>query len=170
MGSVDATKLIRDYELNTRLIQQFSEDITDEEGVLQMGFEANSFNWVLGHILSRRSSALDLLGQGTLWPDQVDSLYCTGSQPIREVLKGLSMEELRQYMQHSIRCLRDGLTTASQAFLEEEVVTDRGKKPRGEHIQGLHWHETYHIGQLEMLRGLIDAHRQAHAEIEDWEV
>ncbi|NIQ10155.1 MAG: hypothetical protein GWN61_15565, partial [candidate division Zixibacteria bacterium] len=33
-------------------------------------------------------------------------------------------------------------------------TTDRGEKPVGQHLSGLAWHETFHTGQLDLLRSL----------------
>ena len=38
--------------------------------------------------------------------------------------------------------------------LAEVVETRFGERPVGQHVAGLHWHETYHTGQLELLRQL----------------
>jgi hypothetical protein len=42
-------------------------------------------------------------------------------------------------------------------LLEKIVVNDRGEKTAAEHLEGFLWHETYHIGQLELLKAYIDS-------------
>jgi hypothetical protein len=39
------------------------------------------------------------------------------------------------------------------------VDTRFGERPLGQHIDGLHWHETYHTGQLELLKALAESAR-----------
>jgi hypothetical protein len=42
----------------------------------------------------------------------------------------------------------------------KEAETNRGLKPVAQHLAELHWHETYHTGQLELLRDLAKAASQ----------
>jgi len=53
------------------------------------------------------------------------------------------------------------LANVSSNYLEEVVETRFGERPRWQHISGLGWHETYHVGQLELLRQLALARRPA---------
>ena len=46
------------------------------------------------------------------------------------------------------------LQNISPEELDTVVETRFGERPVGQHIAGLHWHETYHTGQLELLRAL----------------
>ena len=62
MPTSKAQQLIDDYAGNTWLIERHVEGLSHEESVLQPPFPANCLNWVLGHIISRRNSALELLG------------------------------------------------------------------------------------------------------------
>jgi hypothetical protein len=39
--------------------------------------------------------------------------------------------------------------------LEENFSNYRGEKTREAHLSGFHWHEGFHIGQLEMLKDFI---------------
>lgn len=50
-----------DYTGNTWLINKLADGLTHAESVLQPPFPANCLNWILGHILSRRNTALTLL-------------------------------------------------------------------------------------------------------------
>lgn len=51
--------------------------------------------------------------------------------------------------------LQIALQTASPDLLDRLVINERGEKTTAEHLEGFLWHETYHIGQLDILRAFI---------------
>jgi hypothetical protein len=159
MNSPRAQTLIDDYQTNTWLIRRHAEGITDSESLLQPPFPANCLNWVLGHILWRRNSALAALGLEPLWGEEVASLYRSGSPPITSSADARRFADLLDDLQRSQEALSTFLGSASDDDLDNIVANDLGEKRVVEHLQGFHWHETYHIGQLEILRAFIESKR-----------
>jgi uncharacterized damage-inducible protein DinB len=64
------------------------------------------------------------------------------------------MEKLIGDLDLSQKRIAEALGQMSEGELLQEAETDRGLKPVAQHLAGLHWHETYHTGQLELLRDL----------------
>ena len=155
-----AKKLAEQYTFQTRLIQHLVEGVSDQESLLQLPFEANCMNWILGHILSRRQSAIDALGSDPLWDEERLSKYKTGSEAITDTGQAVPFHTLHDDLERSMDILHAALESASEEHLDRIVITDRGEKPAMEHIEGFLWHETYHIGQLEILGAYIEAFRQ----------
>lgn len=62
------------------------------------------------------------------------------------------LEDLTEDLAESQRRIAEALDGVPEAALERNAETDRGVKPVWQHLQGLHWHETFHIGQLEVLK------------------
>ncbi|MEZ4519114.1 MAG: hypothetical protein R3C44_20615 [Chloroflexota bacterium] len=90
-----AQKLIDGYDIQSRLMQRFTDGLSHEESVLQQPpFDANCFNWVLGHMLSSRNEASVTLGQLPLWPEELLALYRTGSDPITDSATAYPLETL----------------------------------------------------------------------------
>ncbi len=58
-----AQALIEDYGTTTWLIHHLTDDLTQTESLLQPPFEANCLNWVVGHIVNGRNTALTVLGR-----------------------------------------------------------------------------------------------------------
>jgi hypothetical protein len=83
--------------------------------------------------------------------------YSTNSTPIRSEEEALSFAVLLAGLDRTQEALALALQEATDAVLDREVVNDRGAKRAIEHLQGWHWHETYHLGQLELLRAFIDS-------------
>lgn len=145
--------LLDEYEGNSWFINRLCEGISHEESLIHPGFDANCFNWVLGHLVSRRLSVLEVLGLDSIWTAGVISLYRTGSDPI-SAESARNLDTLIGDLERTDQLIKDALEGMTEEFLEDVVETDRGEKQRWEHLEGFHWHETFHMGQLDMLRAL----------------
>lgn len=154
-----ASKISGDYGMNTWLIQQLTEGISHQESLGQPGSSVNCMNWVLGHIIYRRNTALGLLGDAGVWSEGIEGIYQSGSAPIESGSPCRDFGDLQEDLQETERRLEKALDRATAEDLDAPGLTDRGEKPVGEHLEGLHWHETFHVGQLDMLRSLIIAQR-----------
>jgi len=154
-------ELIQAYETNTWLIGLLTEGLTHDESLLQPPFPTNCVNWILGHILVSRTESVQLCG-GEPWNEILIDRYKSGSQPIRDGDDDiLHLDDLIKDLQTSQPTLSSLLVELGDDDLDEVVETARGGKPRWQHIRGLHWHETYHMGQLELLRSFILSWREA---------
>jgi len=140
------------YQANTWLINRLVDGVTHAESLRAPGERINCMNWVLGHIISGRHKALALLGRDGFWDAASMQAYQTGSQGIGMDNHGLGFEELKRELVRSQADLDLALGAASDGLLETIKKTDRGEKPVWEHVDGLGWHETFHVGQLDILR------------------
>ncbi len=137
------------FERNTWVLHQQIDGLTHEESLLQLPFRGNCLNWVVGHIVENRNRVLALVNLPPLWTEE---RYKTGADPITEDSQALRFEALMDYLDRSSTQVGEGIR---QLALEdiEKVVTDNGRT-LGQGLLGLYWHETYHIGQTELLRQL----------------
>ena len=147
------------YAFQTRLIHHQVDGVTDEESLLQLPFEANCLNWVLGHIIARRHSAIEALGEDPFWSEDWLSRYRTGSAPIQTAEQAIPFQQLLEELDRSMSMLQEGLHTAGTDLLDRAVVNDRGEKAAAEHLDGFLWHETFHIGQLDLLQAFTRSRR-----------
>lgn len=132
------------------LIGEFAEGMTHAESMARPPFKANSFNWVLGHILVSRDRALQLLDQPPVLSESTRALYETGATPANAAVS-VPLEDLLQALNESQARLTASLRDVSDSALAGVYDAERGTSI-GDRLQGLHWHETYHLGQLEILR------------------
>jgi hypothetical protein len=151
--------ILDDYQFHNRLILRFVDGISHKESVLQLPFQHNCLNWILGHIVANRSHALEAIGAPHSWQEEVRKLYHTGTPPITEESAALGFPVLVNLLQESLNTLQSGLEELDENNLDESHNNYRGEKTRYEHLTGFHWHETFHIGQLEILRAYIQSHR-----------
>jgi hypothetical protein len=156
MTAPGARKLIDDFKTNTWLIHHLVDGVSDEASLRRPNFAANSLNWILGHILWRRNSVLSALDLAPLWGESTASTYQTGSEPLDNPDDARHFSLLLADLDRSQGAIETALQDAAEEALDRIVENDRGSKPVGEHLEGFHWHETYHIGQLEVLRAFVD--------------
>jgi uncharacterized damage-inducible protein DinB len=109
---------------------------------------------VLGHILVGRNKVLRFLGEPPIWGDEHITRYETGSEPITTDDQALPLEKLLSDLDQSQECIRAALEITSSEDLAAKVEFRGSERPLGQVLSGLHWHETYHTGQLEILRQL----------------
>jgi hypothetical protein len=143
-------ELIRSFKTTHWLITKFAEGLTHKESITLPPFKANSFNWVLGHILVGRDRVLALLGQKTVLEAGEAKLYETGSEPV-SASTAVTLERLLDALSESQTSLGEGLVAASQQAMNK-LYGEEQEQTVGSRIAGEHWHETYHVGQLEILR------------------
>lgn len=159
MSIPDATAISQTFTANYQLIQRNIRDVNQAGSLIQPPFPGNCLNWVLGHLISGRNEALGFLATDLVWGDEEVARYKTGSAAIIQADQALPLEQLLVDLDRSQELLTAALTQVNQEALDKVVETRFGERPMGQHLSGLGWHETYHTGQLELLRELALAHQ-----------
>jgi uncharacterized damage-inducible protein DinB len=143
------------FDRNIRVIQMQTEGLSQVDSLLQMPFRANCMNWVVGHILTNRDSILESLGEKPLLRDQEIEVYNRESIPIVEDTAGVipleKMLELLTCGQERIAAVLAGMDTEE---FSKEIQVGEHMRTLGERLFFLYFHETYHVGQTEILRQL----------------
>lgn len=143
-------RLIRSFETNRWLVQRFADGLSHDESLAMPRFKTNNFNWVAGHIIVSRDRVLDLLDRPKLLSGDESLLYATDSLPaVAET--AVPLERLLSLLDTSQAEISQGLQTIGEAGLKA-CPDNEDEQTLQERIEGLHWHETYHLGQLEILR------------------
>ena len=155
-----AKDLIQDYEFTAMLVQRLVDGLTHAETLIQLPFDVNCLNWVLGHIVTNRSHALEVIGVEHAWREDVRRLYNTGTENIKPDGESMQVDVLLKHLDESIELLKSALEGVCEEYLSERFSNYRGEKSREAHLSGFHWHETYHIGQLEIFRALAISQRK----------
>ena len=144
-------KLIQSYQTTTWLINKQADGLTHEESVVQLPFRSNCFNWVVGHILVSRDRALRLLEAEPVLTDAETAVYETGSEPVTYTAQAIPLERLLNAVTESHSRIEAALQAATKEQLSA-IYNEEHQQSVGDRIRGLHWHESYHLGQLEILR------------------
>lgn len=157
MNYPDAAGLGQAFKTNHWLIHQLVDGLNHADSIVQPPYRGNCLNWVLGHIIVSRNQALKLLEASPVWSAVEINLYDTGSKPITGDGQGIKFENLLATLDLTQNRIQTGLDEIGSDQLDLVVETSRGIRPVGKHIAGLNWHETYHIGQLELLREIAQS-------------
>ena len=154
MGTSSTKVLIEIYKNNHDIIHKQLNEISHDESLLQLPFRGNCMNWVVGHILGVRGEALELMGlPGTLNPVE-EKIYGYGSDPLTDPAKACDLNSMVIRLDESLVRIIDGLESLSPADLDRQVRIWRGPLPLITALSYIQWHESYHSGQLELLRQL----------------
>jgi hypothetical protein len=150
---MSGNNVIELFELTQRITDQQLKDLTHPHSLVQPPFQGNCINWVLGHVLVYRGEAIELLGgKPLLNPDQ-QKRYRAGSAPVSAAGEdAMSLDDLRSLMSESLKRIRTRLEGISIADLELNTKFGDDVAPLKRHLDFLTWHETYHVGQFELLR------------------
>jgi len=154
-------ELARGFGLNTDHVKRQLGSLSHADSLIQPSVQGNCLNWVLGHIVSSRSDVLKMLGQPGLMTEAQYKRYGYGSQPVcadgDDILR---METLLDMIARSQPQIESALTAKSEEELAAPVESFMGTTSVGFRIFFSLWHETYHLGQTELLREMALA---AHA-------
>ncbi len=142
------------YARNVEVIKMQTGDITHEESLIQLPFRSNCLNWVVGHVLANRCNILDLLGAKDLRPGVNLDHYERESDPILGKGEGvLLLEDLVLHLEDSQLRLAAALAVETEESLQRMVpYRDRPDKEIAFWLFFLYFHDSYHVGQTEILR------------------
>ena len=153
MNSSPAKLLLVTWERMNILTHRFTEGINQAESLLIPPVAGNCMNWVLGHMLENRDTALNLLGQPSVLSERETQTYRRGSEALVEPGAATDIAVLMAKMDDSYASLITVIQALPEGGLDQEVDF-HGMKPLGEVLYFLQWHETFHLGQLDPLRQL----------------
>jgi hypothetical protein len=151
---ITPAQLAEAFARNTSLIQRQTEGLSQADSLLQPPSRGNCLNWVVGHVAQYRDNALDLLGAPREM-GEAGERYRRESEPVTGEGPGiLDLAALLEILSRSQDALQGALENITEAYLEQEMPTQRGVTTRGARLFFYYVHETYHVGQTELLRQL----------------
>lgn len=142
------------YARNLEIIKMQTDGLSHEQSLIQLPFRSNCLNWVVGHLLTNRCNILKLLEADDIRPDVDLDHYERESQPIAGEGEGvLPLKELIKHLEDSQVRLEAVLEQESKRSLRRMVpYRDRPEQPVAYWIFFLYFHDSYHVGQTEILR------------------
>ena len=161
---IDAEQLIAMYSLTHRVIKRRMEGLSHEDSLLQPPIPTgNCLNWIMGHVMATRNNILALMGLPTPWTYDQASRYISDSRPVDAKGEGaLPLEEILQAYDESQELLVGALRTLSVDDLQVPTG-DQGTaavQTIGGQLAFYHFHESYHLGQIDALLPGIKAQKE----------
>jgi uncharacterized damage-inducible protein DinB len=153
--SSSAAALKTQFDLQTRLFNNVLSGISDEDSNDRPSDSANNMKWVAGHLLNTRASLLTQLTGGT--PDASYAGQFGRGVSFDPNATYPPIEEIAAKWKETAAAISNGL-----AHLPEEVLDSKAPTQgpvADESFRGLLAflisHESYHIGQLSILRKMV---------------
>lgn len=153
------TQYINHLRLMERIIKNKTTGLTHADSMRQLPFPANCMNWNLGHLLVYRMQYLGVI-DGVTKPDPAEfAIYGGGSPPLTDSEKTMPLEVLLQRLDEASSQIIAALQTMSTEKLTEIYDAEKGTTVDDRLQFYLIFHESYHVGQLEILYELALAER-----------
>lgn len=149
---VPATLLAYQFGVMAGALRMNLEGISDEESRRRPPHGGNSINWVVGHIVSYRQLTLELLGEEPVWPRERREAYGRGSSGDVPGDQVLPLARLMEDLQATTAAIVRRLEALSDDALE--APGPNPKQTLGQRLAFLSFHESYHAGQIGLLRRL----------------
>lgn len=147
--------LRRGFRRNQRILHAQAEGLSHEQSLTQTEYNVNCFNWVLGHVVSGRSQLLvRLFGVEPIMSEEQAARYLRESDPITEDGPGvMAFADLLGLLDASEEALEAALADVDDEFMAEELSVEDGRMAsRAAQVMFTYFHDTYHIGQTDLLR------------------
>jgi len=154
---IEACTLLDSANRNYGVILRQVAGLNHEQSLLQLPFRGNCLNWVIGHITQSRNKMLKIVGVATVWTDEQIARYDRESQPVVNGDDAMQFEQILTDLKQTHERFVEKLSSMSQDDLTlpaPEVIKGIPDWSISEFLNFLLWHETYHVGQTEILRQL----------------
>ena len=152
---VSKETLISYFAGTTDIVRRQTAGLTHAQSLLQLPFRGNCLNWVMGHLVENRNGIVTALGQAPIMTEAEARRYGYGSEPVTCEGEGvLKLEDLLARFERAQQAIEAGLRQATPEFLARQVSFARRTMTLGERVFFQYFHETYHVGQTELLRQL----------------
>lgn len=154
MSYPDSQALIELFNRTHWIIKKQTAGLTHADSLLQPPQSGNCLNWVVGHLVASRNAILTAMDESPNWSEEELAVYKRESEPLTNVEQAQPLEKLLADLDETQTRIITALESVSPETLEKPAKGDANNRSIGQRVAFLHWHETYHTGQLELLRQL----------------
>ena len=140
---------------NVNIVKMQSEGLTHAESLMQLPFQGNCMNWVVGHLALSRDDMLEVLGEPPMMAAR-GARYDRGSELLAGEEEGvLPLEDLLTHLDKTQERLATVLGQMDDAAMARELALSNNRTMTlGQRLFFFYFHEVYHVGQTELLRQL----------------
>lgn len=147
--------ILTTFQRSTNVLKMNLDGITHEQSLWSPAPNVNSINWLVGHIVSARTTGLKALGQDPVWNDAIRARYRAGSAPIHADGDGvLDLSRLLADFTEAQRRMEAGLAAISAEALDAPSAFEQFASV-GDQLLYLQNHEINHIGNIMTMRELL---------------
>ena len=156
---MDAKTIEMTYDFTFMVLNKNTEGVTHEMSLVAPPPGGNCMNWVLVHILSTRIPILKLAVADPIWTDAEAETYRRGSRPLApgRVAEARPFPSLLADLARTQEALKAALSriTPEQLAAPGLEAVPGGLQPVGTQLAVFNFHESYHSGQIGILRRFL---------------
>jgi len=145
-----------DYRFNNGFLLNTVKSLPEEEWLKRPNESTNHIAWIVGHVIWARKALLAKLG--TEWSTPWLGLFVRGAK-----LDGTTAYPSSNTLMDAWKEVGDVLSSTLENASDEALgcaATQPGPPSADGKISGqvrfMAWHETYHVGQISMVAGLLE--------------
>jgi uncharacterized damage-inducible protein DinB len=161
---MDIATLKYQFTVCGHVLHRTVKDVSHEESLRHPEPAGNCANWILGHIVDTRNRVMVLIGKQPVYPNERFSEYVQNSASLSDSTKAVPFEEMLQAYDRLQDEIIDGLNSTSNDALKQKAPfspLDDPDETVGSLLAGIAFHESYHIGQLGLLRRVLNKEKAA---------
>jgi uncharacterized damage-inducible protein DinB len=147
----DPQHFARFFDTHQWIFSEHTKGISHDESCRAPEGGGNSLNWVLGHIAASRNDIHALIGAPPAWGDGTAAPYLRGRSGVTGGAHARPVSEILELLDRSTETIKARLVEMPPANFERELE----KGTVGERLAFLQFHESYHAGQVGLLRRLL---------------
>ena len=143
-------EIARNYQKNTGFLQYLLNGLTDDDMLARTG-QSNTIGWIVGHLILYRGKTLQLL-KIPCEIQESESAFERGVEKNVELKINVeqSLKDLMSRGEQLVNRILELDETDLQHTLE--VSLPGGKNDLASHLSFAAWHETFHIGQIDLIK------------------
>ena len=147
----DPQHFARFFDIHQWIFSEHTKGLTHDESCRAPEGGGNSLNWVLGHIAASRNDIHALIGAPIAWSEEAAAYYLRGSSGVTEAAGARPVPEILEVLDRSTAAMKARLSEMPSSDFDRKL--DKGTV--GETFAFLQFHESYHAGQIGLLRRLL---------------
>lgn len=150
---ITAEGFVHAFTRTAYFMHNHTKDLTHADALVQPPAPGNCILWIVGHVACYRNHILRMLGEAPTLDDAHAARFVPNSAPVLGEEPGLArFEDLLAAYDRSQEPIFAALRTLPPDAAAEVITLGSQTMPRAELVMSLMRHESYHIGQLELLR------------------
>lgn len=156
---MDTDTLIAQLTYSRGIVGGRVKEFTHEESLIQPQPAGNCMNWVLGHLVQNRNDTVRMLGKESPYPADKFDRYRPENPALTDTSEALPFTELLECFNALEEPLFDAIRTVTDEALAAPFPNSPTGNPDetvGSFLPAIVWHESYHIGQLALLRRIVE--------------
>lgn len=150
---ISPQQLAEAYGRNVAIVRMQTKEMSHEESVAPLPFNANCMNWTLGHMVDGRNAILRLLGEEAALAPELAARYARDGQPLAPGEDAVPLEELLAALERGQERIAAAMARLTEDDWSREVaLTGRTARPVSFWLFFLFFHDSFHVGETSVLR------------------